>query len=383
MAETSSITSQRPPSPVPSYHTLPPESHTVLLAGPSSSSSSNTTIPRANGIPNALLSAARNTPDAVLSTLTLTLHHKLGQHGITTNGEHGQAERYLSARTADGRERYRVTFAPEGRRTGPQPVESIVYRDSSNASPSSSTMDDATNREVLAHITPTTSSQGLAVYLHNHTNPLATLSRKTLHATGNFPLPHFTTTTVIDGHGDPQLRTTEDEEAGMQWEVTTHSDFPSTSSNVSLADSIEDGRRRSAHLVLREPHRRVWGGRSRGLGEEGVVEGPYGGWGGGGKGKGKGVAGCGGGEGGMGLSGLHLVDADYNVYADYAHKVGEGELDGDGVVWGQVRFRARAVHIGFVERVDGGGTGGLSEKMDHVFLSLMLLLQACVGGSYS
>ncbi|KPI37817.1 uncharacterized protein AB675_3077 [Cyphellophora attinorum] len=373
MDETSSIVSQRPPSPVPSYHTLPPEAHTVLLAGPSSSAagpcSPSTSTPSRASIPNALLSAARNTPDAVLSTLTLTHHHS--DAGSSPPEVRMQGNRYLSARTADGRERYRVSFSSQGR--------SVIWRAADHASSSTgTTLDGDSRREALAVIKPIdehggdAGQGGLAVYLFGA--PGARVSRleyDTLRDTGNLPLPMLSTTTIVDAHGQQRDRTADDEEAGLQWEVTTHADFPSTSSNVSLADSIDDGRRRSAHAVLRDPHRRFWAGRSWGLGEDGgdplrdkrSKQGK-------GKGKEQEMA---------ALSGLHLVDADYNVYADYAHKVAESDLDRDGQIWGHVRFRARAVLLDVLDH--GGGSsmsGRLGEKMDHVFLTLVLLLQACV-----
>lgn len=209
-------------------------------------------------------------------------------------------------------------------------IESIVWRDAGPTS--SANLNSDSNREALACIKG--GSQALSVFLSNggrkwRKEALASVEYSSMQQTGNLKLPSLT----VEG-----------KDVGMQWEVTTLSDFPSTSSNVSLEDSIEDGRRRSAHVVLREPLSRL-----RGMGMDTHEQSRR----------------------QAGLSSLHLVDEDCNIYADYSHKVGLPDLYKDEEVWGEVRLRARSILI------DGGG-GALSEKMDQAFLTLVLLLEAYV-----
>ncbi|ETN39439.1 uncharacterized protein HMPREF1541_05662 [Cyphellophora europaea CBS 101466] len=99
---------RRPLSPAPSYHTLPPDTEATLSSTSTSRSSNN------NNNNNALLNAARTAPDAILSHLILSNHPappskhlNLGANGA--NGGSGTA-RHLSASSADGKGRYRVSF---------------------------------------------------------------------------------------------------------------------------------------------------------------------------------------------------------------------------------------------------------------------------------
>ena len=300
----------RPPSPAPSYHTLPPATHASLASAQQAGNLRATS--------NSLLSIARHTPDAILSILTLT-NHTTPNH---PTGATGAVHRHLSARTADGRERYRVGSCHGG-------TQSLVWRDQGTQS----SLDNASDREVLASLTG--GSQTRSVFLstegqHFREDALAVLDYNQIQDTGNLPLPNFTV-------GSQQV--------DMQWEITTLSDFPSTSSNVSLEDSIEDGRRRSAHAVLRKPHQR-WKGLDRHEHKRSNA----------------------------GLSSLHLVDGDYSVYVEYDHSIGVPDLAKDGEQWGTMKFRARSMLID----VNGETGGAPSKRMDQAFLTLILLLEAYV-----
>ena len=94
---------QRPPSPAPSYHTIPPDTHSTLP--------SDSTIPESA----ALNRAALETPDAVLSVLNIhntskvTNPRSAGSPKVDLN----ITQRFVSARTEDGKERYHISF-PSG-----------------------------------------------------------------------------------------------------------------------------------------------------------------------------------------------------------------------------------------------------------------------------
>jgi hypothetical protein len=100
---TSADMSQRPPSPAPSYHTLAPNTHASL------DPTSPQPQPAFDATPRALHRAALETPDALLSRLTINNTSHPPPRGPQRNHEIHTA-RYLSARTDDGKTRYRVTF---------------------------------------------------------------------------------------------------------------------------------------------------------------------------------------------------------------------------------------------------------------------------------
>lgn len=84
---------QRPPSPAPSYHTLPPNTHTTV---------SSTTIPAESA---ALRRAAIETPNAILSHLNIT------NNPTSLSIAEPITARVISAKSEpDGKERFHVTF---------------------------------------------------------------------------------------------------------------------------------------------------------------------------------------------------------------------------------------------------------------------------------
>jgi hypothetical protein len=95
--------SQRLPSPAPSYHTLAPNTHTPT--DPTSSQHQ----PTFEATPRALHRAALESPDAILSRLTISNTSHSPPRGPQRNHEVDRS-RYLSARTDDGKTRYRVLF---------------------------------------------------------------------------------------------------------------------------------------------------------------------------------------------------------------------------------------------------------------------------------
>jgi hypothetical protein len=97
------MSSQRSHSPAPSYHTLAPHTHTSL--DPSSSQPQ----PTFDATPRALHRAALETPDALLSRLTISNTSHPPPRGPQQTHEIDRS-RYLSAMTDDGKVRYRVTF---------------------------------------------------------------------------------------------------------------------------------------------------------------------------------------------------------------------------------------------------------------------------------
>jgi hypothetical protein len=292
---------RRPLSAAPSYTSLPPYSS----SNPMDSQS----------VSNPLLAAAHATPGVLISTMTLTNHTSTqARHPHTGTAMH--VSRYLSARTSDNRERYRLESVDGS-------LESIVWRD---AAPNGHHSLDASGREIVGRLVG--GSQGLGAVLGPGNKgasqrPFVSLNYAAIQKTGRLEVPAFT----VEG-----------QHLGMKWEVVSLADSIKSSPNLARSGDMVNSRRSSSGILPSRVSMDTHDQRRQHAG----------------------------------ISFLRLTDNDGNVYAEYSHDVGLPDLHKDGEVWGEARLYARSVLI------DSESGGGLGEKMDRAFLTLVLLLEAFV-----
>ncbi|KPI39859.1 uncharacterized protein AB675_11395 [Cyphellophora attinorum] len=292
---------RRPLSAAPSYTSLPPYSSTNPMESQS--------------VSNPLLAAAHATPGALISTMTLTNHTSTqARHPHIGTAMH--VSRYLSARTSDNRERYRLESVDGS-------LESIVWRDATLNGHHSL---DATGKDIVGRLVG--GSQELSAIIGPGSKsasqrPFISMNYVAIQKTGRLEVPAFT----VEG-----------QHVGMKWEVVGLADSVRNSTNLARAGDMVAGRRSSSGTL---PSRVSMDAHDQKRQHAGI-------------------------------SFLRLVDNDGNVYAEYSHDVGLPDLHKDGELWGELRLYARSVLI------DGEPGGGLGEKMDRAFLTLVLLLEASV-----
>jgi hypothetical protein len=266
-------------------------------------------------VPNPLLAAARSTPGALISTMTLTNHTSTQpRHPQTGTAMH--ISRYLSARTSDNRERYRLESVDGS-------LESIVWRDATSNGRHS--LDEA-GREIVGRLVG--GSQELSAILGPASKsalqrPFISMNYAAIQKMGRLDVPAFT----INGR-----------QLGIRWEVVSLAVSSGDPTTLARPGDTVDGRRRSSGTLRSKVSMDTHDQKRQQAG----------------------------------ISSLRLIDNDSNVYAEYSHDVGLPDLHKDGEVWGELRLYARSVLI------DGESSGGLGDKMDRAFLTLVLLLEAFV-----